>query len=269
MQKSVLERSLSIAVHSLSDEHRDRFLRVLDEGISVQCHADLLKWLQGEIQHYLPHEIMLAVWREGNKSPLNHDLVSALPGARTAFLQSEELRVLHQNLYECWIAAGKKPFRLNLKHSTFFNDFPESLCAFSKAIHEMRFVHGISDERGGQDCLYVIFSAAPRFNPSSLSALENLLPYLDIALRRMTPFDRLHPLALSSPDEIPARGLHGLSVRELEILSWVKKGKTNAEIASILKISPYTIKNHMQNIFKKLGVYNRLQAIAKIGGYLP
>ena len=41
-------------------------------------------------------------------------------------------------------------------------------------------------------------------------------------------------------------------------------GKTNAEIGSILCISSFTVKNHLQNIFKKLDVYNRVQAVSKI-----
>ena len=73
---------------SLSDEHLYRYFRVIREGIGVNSHSDLLRWLQGEIQHYLPHEIMLAVWCEGEENSLRHDLVSALPGVRTNYLQS-------------------------------------------------------------------------------------------------------------------------------------------------------------------------------------
>ncbi len=44
---------------------------------------------------------------------------------------------------------------------------------------------------------------------------------LNIALRRMAPFDRLEPPALSPADVLPTSGLYGLSVREFEILPWV------------------------------------------------
>jgi DNA-binding CsgD family transcriptional regulator len=47
-------------------------------------------------------------------------------------------------------------------------------------------------------------------------------------------------------------------------MNWVKMGKTNAEIGSILSISAFTVKNHLQHIFKKLDVYNRMQAVSKI-----
>ena len=41
-------------------------------------------------------------------------------------------------------------------------------------------------------------------------------------------------------------------------------GKTNDEIGSILDISTFTVKNHLQRIFKKIDVVNRSQAVAKI-----
>ena len=40
-------------------------------------------------------------------------------------------------------------------------------------------------------------------------------------------------------------------------------GKTNWEISSILGISPLTVKNHVQNILRKLDVQNRGQAAIK------
>jgi DNA-binding CsgD family transcriptional regulator len=55
-----------------------------------------------------------------------------------------------------------------------------------------------------------------------------------------------------------------LSSREQEIMDWVKHGKTNYEIGMILDISAFTVKNHLQRIFKKLDVLNRAQAVAKL-----
>jgi DNA-binding CsgD family transcriptional regulator len=56
---------------------------------------------------------------------------------------------------------------------------------------------------------------------------------------------------------------HNLSQRESEILAWVALGKTNPEIGSILGISSFTVKNHVQRILKKLDVINRTQAVGK------
>lgn len=52
-----------------------------------------------------------------------------------------------------------------------------------------------------------------------------------------------------------------LTRREYEILSLVVMGLTNNEIASRLKLSPFTIKNHISNVFSKLGVSSRVEAV--------
>lgn len=51
-----------------------------------------------------------------------------------------------------------------------------------------------------------------------------------------------------------------LTQREMEILSHLSTGASNDEIASELFISPHTVKTHMYNIFRKIGVSNRLRA---------
>ena len=51
--------------------------------------------------------------------------------------------------------------------------------------------------------------------------------------------------------------------REAEILGWIQEGKTNGDIARILHLSPWTVKNHVQNMLKKLGVHNRAQAVSR------
>jgi two-component system, NarL family, response regulator DegU len=51
-----------------------------------------------------------------------------------------------------------------------------------------------------------------------------------------------------------------LSKRELETLTLVAKGLSNAEIAKLLFVSPETVKQHLHHIFGKLNVKNRTQA---------
>ncbi|WP_053220247.1 LuxR C-terminal-related transcriptional regulator [Virgibacillus senegalensis] len=55
-----------------------------------------------------------------------------------------------------------------------------------------------------------------------------------------------------------------LSKREKEVLELVVQGLSNKEIAHSLYISEHTVKNHLTNIFNKLNVSDRSQAIAKV-----
>ena len=52
-----------------------------------------------------------------------------------------------------------------------------------------------------------------------------------------------------------------LTSRELEVLRLVAAGRGNHEIAQALSLSFHTVKNHMQNIFKKLDVMRRMDAV--------
>jgi LuxR family maltose regulon positive regulatory protein len=62
-----------------------------------------------------------------------------------------------------------------------------------------------------------------------------------------------------------------LSERELEVLQLIAAGLTNLEIATRLFLSPHTIKTHTRNIYGKLGVHSRVQAVARAQdlGLLP
>ncbi|NBD37134.1 MAG: hypothetical protein GVY10_01015 [Verrucomicrobia bacterium] len=56
----------------------------------------------------------------------------------------------------------------------------------------------------------------------------------------------------------------GLRPREIEVLGEVEQGKTNDEIAVALGVSPFTVKKHMENIFARLGVRSRAEAVGRM-----
>ena len=56
---------------------------------------------------------------------------------------------------------------------------------------------------------------------------------------------------------------YGLSEREMEVLTLLGQGLSNQEIADRLFVSLNTIKTHLSNIYGKLGVTRRTQALQK------
>jgi len=67
----------------------------------------------------------------------------------------------------------------------------------------------------------------------------------------------------SSPEKIEElqEAMNTLTKRELEILNLIGVGKSNKEIADELFISYKTVKNHVYNLFAKLGIHTRAEAI--------
>lgn len=57
-----------------------------------------------------------------------------------------------------------------------------------------------------------------------------------------------------------------LSVRENEVLGWVAQGLENKEVADRLAVSVNTINTHLQSIYGKLGVQNRVEAVRIAAG---
>jgi DNA-binding NarL/FixJ family response regulator len=76
----------------------------------------------------------------------------------------------------------------------------------------------------------------------------------DIAAKRMSFF----AAAPRRPAAFPE-----LTGRELEILELIARGESNPSIARILVLSPKTVRNHVSNIFGKLQVADRAQAIVR------
>lgn len=244
-------------------DESSRFLRIVAECGRIRSHNDVYRWLHGEVQYFMPHEILLAAWGDFESWDVRLDLTSALPGVRTGQLAHCRVDSFVRQAYARWLDAGRQPVMLKATDTEAFQ--PACHCPVHTALRGMRsvLVHGVHDQRSGRESLYVALTCGSFTRGRSLvrflSALEPLVAQVDAAFRRIPAFP-LHEarLALNTGSNVL-----DLSTREREVLEAVCRGRTNLEIAAALSISPFTVKNHVQRIFRKVGVTNRTQAAAR------
>lgn len=233
---------------------------LVHKSLHIHSHFDLLMWLQGDIQPYIPHEVMIAAWGDFSSGAIYIDIVSTIPGVRSQPVTNKKLITLLQSLFTHWEDHWKTPFTLNMNKGIFHDT--ELGCQEADAnLKKMKtaLVHGLKDQRVGQDCLYVFIDPAEVVPTISRKMVGILVPYIDAALRQLDHLPHQTVQAAAPPPEI----VGVLSSRESEIMDWVMMGKTNQDIGMILNISAFTVKNHLQRIFRKLDVLNRAQAVSE------
>ena len=254
-------RASALAPYRLTAEESTALLRIVSQGALVSRHYGIYQWLRGEVQQILPHQILIAAWGDFAKHDLELDVTSALPGVRTAQVARCRVDDFVHKAHAEWVDAGRQPVLLETA------DFaaPRACsCPIHVALRGMRsaVVHGVRDERSGSESLYIALDteslgAIPRADGFKF-LVHCLIAQVDVAFRRVATF----PRERSKPLRESGAKWRDLSRREQEILAWLCRGDSNVDIATALGISPHTVKNHLQRIFRKIGVNNRTQAAA-------
>jgi len=246
---------------------RDGLNNLMHRSLHIRSHFELMLWLQGDVQQYLPHQAMIAAWGDFSLGIINIDIVSAIPGIKSGIFSSPNLTVLLQNLFKHWHDHSKSPYSLCVEKGIFHNHELGSKEEGVDLDHlnslKLALIHGIKDYRGGHDCLYMFLGDSSNLHSDSRKMMAVLMPYIDSTLRQLQYVPgQIADVDIQQPEsEFKIAGT--LSDREFEIMTWVKLGKTNQEIGLILDISAFTVKNHLQRILKKLNVINRTQAVTQ------
>lgn len=249
---------------ALSSQQQDKLFSVIQRSYSIDNHLDFFNWLQSDVNQVLPHEVVLACWGNfTNKSDsgdkLNYDVASTLSDVNTQeiFVNHQKFDDCMHDLYALWLENKRCWFVINhLNDGNTNAKIKECLPVKLKQLQSL-LVYGVSDVRGSNECLYVFFSLKATFDvPDSVLGL--IMPHIDSVLRKI---QHLEPVEILN---IPAFVINdkSLSAREMEIIHWIKSGKTNQEIAVILNISLNTVKSHLKRVFQKMNVTRRAQAVA-------
>lgn len=240
----------------------DKMIEVIQRSYKIESHLDFYNWQQQYVTPLFDHDIMIAVWGDFDTGKLKYDVCSKGDGIRTQTLvdNAENINSFFNYLYKNWLSNDKRWYRINDFFSLMDEDDLPSVFHGTLSGMNSIVVYGLNDIRGSNDCIYIFLDQRNEFPVPNL-LLGMLMPHLDAALRRIESFEYVY-----DTEEDNAYFSQGLTEREHEILHWVKLGKTNTEISSILNISLNTVKNHLKRIFAKLDVSTRAHAVAT---YVP
>jgi transcriptional regulator EpsA len=234
---------------------RDKLLLdVLNRCTEVSSPDEFLAMIAGPVARLMPHDIMICgiggTSADGNyvQKYLNRDY----PLDYYYAMQRTDGKV-NSPLIQEWRRTHQPVVYQSRRDE---HKYPEDWVAlFDK--YELRNLvgHGVLD-LSGPFSSYFIFSRLPNeVGRNEVDILNLITPHLHTALSRISP---LVPVFDYRPDAQKKP----LTPRQLEILSWINEGKSNWEIAVILDTTQANVKYHVDQIFQKLNVSTRIQAVS-------
>lgn len=251
---NVSSRSMEPEPATLSPRELEHYLFVVESSLQVRKSHQFFLWVQGQLQSLLPHEVLFCI--HGDLQRRDY-AVARYTGAPFPDEQFAEIRHPEHGLVAKVIQAWKK----NREEPCLFNQngqlglYPQVELLMAEYGLRNLACHGTRSVNGGANSCFIFARMPQPPGPRQCYLLELLLPHLHAAFVR-TMIDERRELRTRL---VP----HALTDREIEILRWVSEGKNNHQIGDALRISPLTVKNHIQNILRKLEVQNRAQAVTR------
>lgn len=252
-----------------------KIFSIILSSYEIKKHMEFYNWLQNSVTQVLPHDMLLACWGDFEESHqkinLKYDATSHIAGMTTQsiFNSSENADSFMFKLHKMWLENDHRWLVINdlneyEKNSNLIANLP-------KIHHQLNslLVYGVTDVRGSNNCLYVFFSKEKTFLVQDL-VMGLIMPHIDNVLRKIQHLEKFTVLDQSKaacPNGCTGNCLNGcikLTVRETEIVNWVKLGKSDREISMILGISTNTVKSHLKHVFEKLNVTKRAQAVNRL-----
>lgn len=243
---------------SLLSPRRERrhaeYFDVVNASLNIKTPQDFCAWAKGDLQHIFPHGMLICgIGQLGKNSAHIHKMLTCrfpreylddlqqLGGMGSSPVVLQWLKTRKPVLFEMAQQKADTPWLDNFRRYGLQN----------------MAAHGMCDIDGNTTSYFCFTQIPSQLNLRHAKLLEMLTPHLHVALTRV-----LRNTVETPP--IQQQMATSLTVREQQIFSCIKSGKSNWQIAQELNISENTVKNHVQRILTKLNVNTRAQAIAKI-----
>ena len=242
-------------------EQRVDFMDVISESLRITQRTHLFNWLQGSFQGLVGHEIMIFGIKSSDTDSYHFEYFTSsryfsdeqfsLVIEQDVGLVSKALKLWQETSMPLFVSNQEKP----MQHSGYrVENFDEQDLANSELKNFV--IYGFGHNHSELSSIVIFGRLHKPANAVYAQMLELIMPHLHCALIRVTSSKSEVIISSDNTSRL-------ITKRESEVLQWLHKGKTNWEISTILGISPLTVKNHVQNVIRKLNVLNRSQAAVK------
>ncbi len=250
---------------TLEGEEPARLASVVDSSLRVLTEQQFFSWVQGELQYLLSHEILICGIVAGADAQMRCYRFSS-----TRYFRNEHFNEVCDpinGLFTQLMALTRKTGRpCVLGPGVSIGGCDEAWLPLLES-GELRNVAAFGQHGpDGQLKSYFCFARiSEELSPRILYLIEVLTPILEATFSRV-----VSQQGIRNQNSLPGGVV--LSKREIEVLHFLMAGKSNQDIAEQLYLSPLTVKNHVQNIMKKLKVKTRGHAVTtgfKLGLLMP
>ena len=239
---------------TLNGEDPARLAALVERSLRVTNEQQFFTWVQGEVQYLLSHEILICGMSSGANSKMKCYRFSS-----TRYFRVEHFdAVCHpvDGLFTLMMSVTRKTGRpCVLGPGVAMGGCDEAWIPLLESC-ELRnaAAFGQRDADGQMKSYFCFARISEELNPRLMYILEILVPVLEAT------FSRVISRKVSKAQPYFSNAMI-LSKRETEVLHYLMAGKSNQVIATEMYLSPLTIKNHVQNIMKKLKVKTRGHAV--------
>jgi transcriptional regulator EpsA len=245
----------------LSKLEQEYLLRAIESALHVDEPRRFFLWMQGQFQALLPHQVMVALQCGADGELLHIEcLHGTVLGAPALVRLCDPRHGLVPRLARHCRGGVRLPGMLEAEEGTAADG--HLLLPFQQELREQGWsnllVHGSGLLPGGAS-FFALLGMPQKPGARHAYFFELLLPYMHMALLRLS---RASAIARDNVVDTPVTA-RPVSARETQVLFWLREGKSNDEIAQILGISALTVKNHLQRLYRLLGVSNRTHAISR------
>lgn len=239
-------------IRNLSKDEANFILDIIDKGLVCKSEEDFKTHLLSPLRGLIGAEIALLSWGNPFANKVEGVINLEFPEEYTQIYRH---RFFEDPAFKLWL-SNQKPFIFTKRYCGNSKGTLKPHLNCIAANFDFRTKKGIfhglveKDLRFGSH--YTLSRPNERLDKRHSYILELLTPHLHQTLVRI-----LNGKPLYKTNGSP------LTKRELEILKWIKEGKTGWEISAIINISENTVRFHIKNILKKLDAVNKTHAVAK------